>query len=280
MAVPVTVSDQLFLVAFRVTLHYCSRWVEATMRLAYYQPLFAGIVLMLVAYSVYCWRVAKSRKSALMVALAMAVFLVSWPPFANMIVARFERPYPPQRPSAVDAEAIVVLASSVYPVYPPLPTPRLGSDTYERCQYAAWLHKNWRPLPVLASGGIPEPTPDTPPYANSMGEALRREGVPKEMIWSEVQSGSTYENALYSARLLRQRGIHKIVLVTDAYHMARAERCFRKQGLQVVPASCGHREFHMYKPDRLLPNWEAIAWNEDSLHEAVGLIWYRLRGWI
>jgi hypothetical protein len=30
----------------------------------------------------------------------------------------------------------------------------------------------------------------------------------------------------------------------------------------------------------LIPTWKAVLANEDSLHEFVGLAWYRLRGWI
>jgi uncharacterized SAM-binding protein YcdF (DUF218 family) len=114
-----------------------------------------------------------------------------------------------------------------------------------------------------------------------MRDSLRLEGVPDSMIWSEEKSHSTYQNALYSAQILREKGIHRIVLVTEAYHMLRAEKSFRKQGLEVVPAACGYRAYgsRVYI-DRLLPGWEPIAWNEDSLHEGVGLIWYWLHGWI
>lgn len=148
----------------------------------------------------------------------------------------FEAPYPPRHMFPPDAQAIVVLASAVYAPTPGLPTARLGNDTLERCLYAAWLFKNWRPLPVLASGGTR--TADLPLYAMVMREALRSEGVPDSMIWSEEQSHSTHEEDVYSAEILKQKGIQKIVLATDAYHMLRAEKPFRKQGLEVVPGAC------------------------------------------
>jgi uncharacterized SAM-binding protein YcdF (DUF218 family) len=177
-----------------------------------------------------------------------------------------------------DAQAIVVLASTVYPVSPPVPTPRLGNDTFERTLYAAWLYKHWRPLPILVSGGTN--LTDTPPYALLMRDTLRLQGVPDSVIWVEEQSHSTYENAYFGAIILKKMGIHRILLVTEAYHMLRAEKSFQKQGLEVVPAACGYRAYgSRLFAKKLLPNWEPIAWNEDSLHEFVGLVWYWMHGW-
>jgi len=235
--------------------------------------LFAAIGLVL------DWKHKKGRRPTVISIAVLGLFLVSWAPFGWLIARALESPYPPQQPSSSDAQVIVVLASAVYPASPSLPTPRLGNDTLERCFYASWLHQNWRPLPILASGGTN--ASDTPPYALEMRQALRMQGVPDGMIWTEEQSHTTHENAFYSAQYLKKKGIHKIVLVTEAYHMLRAERSFRKEGLEVVPAACGYRaygiSFHFFE---LLPNWEPISWNEDSFHEILGLIWYRLHGWI
>ena len=60
--------------------------------------------------------------------------------------------------------------------------------------------------------------------------------MPESQVWIADKSRSTYENAKYGAELVKGRGISRIVLVTDAYHMPRAEGCFRKQGLSVAPA--------------------------------------------
>lgn len=214
---------------------------------------------------------------ALAIAFAI-VFLVTWAPAAWLFSRGFEGFYPPRDYPQGDAGAIVVLASTVYPPCPPVPTPRVGSDTYERVQYAAWLYKHWRPLPVLASGG--GGFVDSPPYAIVMRDALMREGVPASAIWVEGRSRTTHENAAYSADILKQKGIHRIVLVTDAYHMLRADASFRKQSLNVIPAACGYRTYHSFQLTDVMPGWEPISWNEEAMHEAVGLVWYRMRGWI
>ena len=59
--------------------------------------------------------------------------------------------------------------------------------------------------------------------------------------------------------------------------MLRAERSFRKQGLDVVQAPCCFRS----DEDEVtgwLPNYKAISDNEDAMHEFLGLIWYWMLG--
>ena len=104
-----------------------------------------------------------------------------------------------------------------------------------------------------------------------MRDVLHMQGVPNEKIWIEGRSTSTFENAAYSADILHQHGIKRILLVTEAYHMPRARMCFERQGFSVIPAACGFRSsFHLHVSE-LVPTWEAISWNEETLHEVVGL---------
>jgi uncharacterized SAM-binding protein YcdF (DUF218 family) len=214
-------------------------------------------------------------KRRLAIASAIALFLFSWPPAGWLAVWIYERPYRAEPPSDRNVQAIVVLTSSIEQPAPPLPIAILGLDTYERCAYATWLYRNWVAVPVLASGG--GSIGDTP-YAVVLKAALARDGVPSPMIWTEERSHSTYESAVFSAEILRRKGIHKIALVTEAYHMARAERCFRKQGLEVLPAACEFRGYLRSNWESFLPDWQAVAWNEDVVHETIGLAWYFFRG--
>jgi uncharacterized SAM-binding protein YcdF (DUF218 family) len=99
------------------------------------------------------------------------------------------------------------------------------------------------------------------------------------MIWTERRSRSTHENAAYGAAILREHGIGTILLVTEAKDMLRAELCFKKEGLAVIPYPLSLRNME-HPLDELIPNSKAIARNERTLHETLGLGWYWLRGWI
>jgi uncharacterized SAM-binding protein YcdF (DUF218 family) len=247
----------------------------------YIQPLYTIFLLIAFVSLIRIWRQNKTGKPLLLAAALFGLFLISWPPFVWLLLQPFERPFPPGIDRSNDAQAIVVLSGNIqFSPLPGLPAAEVASDTFERCQYAAYLHTHWRPLPVLASGGGNQPGTDTPPYAELMKDAIVREGVPGTLVWMEGKSHNTHENAEFSAQLLRQKGVTKIVLVTDAYHMRRAAMSFRKEGLIVVPAACAYRSFDKAIFGELTPGWQSIRYTEDLLHETVGLIWYKIHGWI
>src|ERR1700758_1192664 len=156
--------------------------------MTYFQPLFPFFFLIAALGALQYWKHTKRARPTLLLIGVVVLFLASWPPVGWVFLRVLEAPYPPRQLPASDAEAIVVLASTVYPISPPVPTPRLASDTFERTLYPAWLYKNWRPLPILVSGGTN--SSDKPPYSLLMRDALRLEGVPDSAIWDEQQSHS------------------------------------------------------------------------------------------
>jgi uncharacterized SAM-binding protein YcdF (DUF218 family) len=184
--------------------------------------------------------------------------------------------YPPVALEHVAAEAIVVLGADRRG-----DAVEFGGDTMsglglERLRYAAWLHKKTG-LPVLASGG--SPGGGKAPEAELMRAVLKEFGV--ETRWTEGGSANTYENGLFSSRLLKGVGIGEILLVTHAWHMPRALEAFEKAGMRVVPAPVGAMgggsggdagSFRDW-----LPKASALHMNYYALHEMLGRLWYRYR---
>ncbi len=245
----------------------------------YIQPVYPFLLLLAFVGLIQCWRRASPRKPRLLAVALVILFLISWPPFVWLLLQPFEAPFPAGFDQTTDAQAIVVLSGGIL-WSPGIPPVRVGNDTLLRCQYAASLHKQWRPVSILVTGGGVQAGREIPPYALLMRDVLIKEGVPDSLIWTESKSRNTHENAEYSALLLRQKGVSKIVLVTDAYHMRRAAMSFRKQGFAVVPAPCSHRAFDEIDLANITPNWESISYTEDLFHETMGLLWYKLHGWI
>ena len=204
----------------------------------------------------------------------LCLFLWCWPPVAWLITASLEARY---RYLVVTpdsgAQAIVALSGAVWVSNPSRPIPILGATTQERVAYTAWLFHHGFHLPVLASGG----PFDGGSAAELMADQLRLWKV--DPVWTETASSSTRENAEFGARLLRQKGIRRIVLVTEAFHMRRAEAAFRKAGLEVIPSPCSFRTLESGTwLDFLLPKARAILWNEDAVHEWIGMLWYAIKG--
>jgi uncharacterized SAM-binding protein YcdF (DUF218 family) len=219
-----------------------------------------------------------SRRNVLGWAVLAGLFLWSWPPSTALFAYSLESWYPATRFPDGDAGAIVVLGGSVHAIDVSQPEALPLYDTYVRCRHAAWLYRNWKALPVVASGGETS-GPTRLVIADVMRQTLIEAGVPDAMIWTEGRSRSTYENALFTSRLLREKGIHRIALVTEGHHLPRSIQCFRKQGIDAAPAGCDYRHLAFNgRWQQFFPSAQMIHNNEDTLHEWAGLAWYRVSG--
>jgi uncharacterized SAM-binding protein YcdF (DUF218 family) len=239
--------------------------------------LLAGIVLAW-ALTARLRRACGRRRHWLDYAGAALAFAVCWPPVAWTLLWGLERHYPIATYPAGDAQAMVVLAGNLYSANRSQPETAPGFSTYIRVSHAAWLYRHWRPLPIIVAGGSTGEPGDLP-LAELMRRQLAEEGVPPAMITAEADSLNTYQNAVNAAAILRARGLSRVALVTEAFHMRRAELCFRKQGLDVAPSPVAYRTLELtHWNEVLLPSLWAIRNNSESLHEWAGLAWYKLRG--
>ncbi|PWG74936.1 hypothetical protein DF186_15320, partial [Enterococcus hirae] len=87
-----------------------------------------------------------------------------------------------------------------------------------------------------------------PPSEAMLGaEVLQRDfGVATR--WLEERSRTTWENALFSAEMLRAAGVERVVLVTSAAHMPRSRWCFEQNGIEVIAAPVGFMGGHNARP--------------------------------
>src|SRR5262245_4465731 len=70
-------------------------------------------------------------------------------------------------------------------------------------------------------------------------------------VYVEIRPRTTFEDAQYSAALLKPKPSERWLLVTSALHMARAVGCFRAAGFQVQPYPIGFRiggSPHLFAP--------------------------------
>lgn len=241
--------------------------------MTYTQPL---ISLCLLAAFLGLLKLRHCPRKALLVSGILAFAIFSWPPLDWLFSRPLEGQYPIKPFSAPrPPQAIVVLSSAFSPPQFERPYALADRESFDRCMLAAWLYKNRCAVPVLASGG----GPNRQSYAVAMRDLMVSLGVPESTIWTEEHSQSTHENAVFGSQLLKMHNIHRIALVMDATSMPRAAACFRKQGIDVIPAPCDFREFGPLS-EELVPSWKALRQNELTLHESLALLWYRMHGWI
>ncbi len=244
------------------------------------QPLFLLFLVTGLALA-NLWRKRREtrRRLAWVTVPFLLLGLLSTPPVSHVAVGTLEWSYPPEEVVPEDAGAIVVLAGNVRPRDTVRTRAELGADTLSRCLHALALHRRAPDLPLLVSGGLPDGGPNDEPFATAMRDFLVEMGVPPGRIWTEEQSRTTHENAVQCARILRERGVTRIILVTEADHMRRAAGCFRKQNLDVAPSACNHTatEFHLEIRD-FFPSAKEAYRVERAAHEWLGIGYYWLRG--
>lgn len=209
-----------------------------------------------------------------------ALFFLSSSGGARLFVAPLEAMTAPlQAPERAGAQAIVVLAAGRLQRAPEYG----GRDIPDyvalaRLRYAAHLQRRTG-LPVLVSGGLGSKAGakvDIPPLADAMAVALREDfGVP--VRWLEARSRDTFENAAYSAAMLRADGIKRILLVTDAMHMPRSRAVFEHAGLDVVSAPTMFFGDQPLSLASWLPSAEGMRRSWYAVYELIGLAWYKLR---
>ena len=242
-----------------------------------------GNLFVLILVGLLVWR-RWPRAGKVLAGTGLALMaLLSMNAVAEHFVAALERQTTALvAPERAGAQAIVVLAAGQLedaPEYGERSIPDYVA--LARLRYAAHLHRRTG-LPVLVSGGNGEENVDPDPAkreyakADAMATALREDfAVP--VRWIEPASRDTFQNARFSAAILRPAGVKRILLVTDAMHMPRAHAVFAQSGLEVVDAPT---MFFSPQPRSIyawIPSAEGMRRSWYAVYELIGIAWYRIK---
>jgi uncharacterized SAM-binding protein YcdF (DUF218 family) len=119
-------------------------------------------------------------------------------------------------------DAIVVLGAAQYDG---TPSPQLAA----RLDHVVTLYNEGvAPLVVVTGGKQPS---DRFTEAESSARYLAERGIPSEAIAMESAGRSTYQSLANTAELLAQRGLERVVVVTDPYHALRSRLIAEDVGL-------------------------------------------------
>ena len=243
------------------------------------QPLPLALLFLASGVLLAPWR---QRLGWMLVGIGVLVLWVfSTPVVAHRMQAHLEGQFPPAPATAVDSvDAIVVLGGAIRAEQAPRIHPDL-TDSADRVWHAARLYHAGRAQRIIASGGTMPWKDSTTAEAPAVVNVLESFGVPSETVILESGSASTYQNARNTAAICRERGMHRIALVTSALHMRRALATFRSTGLDVRPAAT---DYHALGETIDLLDWAptatALQSSRWTIHEVVGFWVYRWRGWI
>jgi len=188
------------------------------------------------------------------------VLIIALTPVANKAAQRYAI-----SPDIRPADAIVVLGSGMRG------NNSLSSESEERLLYGMELYKRGM-APILVVSG--------PPHGHSQAEAVVRAriatemGIPESQIVELINVNTTRDEAQESARLLRSRNVHHVLLVTESMHMRRSKAVFEAAGFVVSAAPSDDFQ------DLATTPLERLDLCGKFLMHSAGLLYYRLAGYI
>lgn len=132
------------------------------------------------------------------------------------------------------ADAIVVLGGSV--------TPPCTADPVSQAlaSHARRLYQGGRARLVVFAGGRGDA--ESCPVAQVMADLAVQSGVPADRVRVETTSTSTRESAVRTDAVLLTLGVSRVLLVTPALKMRRAETSFKRVGYEIERASVPQAE--------------------------------------
>jgi len=152
------------------------------------------------------------------------------------------------------------------------------SDAGERLIVGLELSNRFPDIPLIYSGGPPAGEFDREPetvVAQNIAQALYND---KKIIVAEDRSRNTWENAMFAKELLKPKPGAKWIIVTSAFHAARASAIFDRVGFDFVLYPTDYRaEFD----GSFRFNGDALSQFEKLdlvLKELAGIIAYTLMG--
>lgn len=136
---------------------------------------------------------------------------------------------------------------------------------------------------LVISGGNASIIYKKRPEGAYLKEILVKMGWADDLILVDSLSRNTYENAYYTHKLFQENGLPpEIMLVTSAWHMPRAYRCFTKQGFKVLPVTSDYlKPIGKITPgDIFIPSSGTLSAWDVLFKEWTGLFYYYVRGYI
>ena len=235
-----------------------------------------GVFLMLRA-----WRRGKRPSEArfacgLTVTSLVVLYLASTPLVARWVAESLERQNPPVDPVTMPvADAIVVLGGSMYATVGPDGTTLLyarhASDRFETAMQAFSAGC----APIIAFGGGGTGVPGTPTEGEwNRARAIAR-GAPADRAIAGPVALYTSDESEGIARVLRERGVKRIILCSSAMHLPRARMNYEKLGFEVTPlpsdfATRGAAEDWSWA--LLIPRGMALSQVDAGVKEWMGLL--------
>jgi uncharacterized SAM-binding protein YcdF (DUF218 family) len=208
------------------------------------------------------------------------MLLVTVLPVGSWLMAPLENrfPRPAGYPERVDG--VVILGGGVRSDITAARGTATFQDPAEREMALLAFARRYPDAKVLFTGGVGRLDGGIPPETGTIRLLLREQVMPEDRVLYDDQARTTHENAIYAKELAQPKPGERWLLVTSAGHMPRGMGCFRAVGWELEPWPVDYRTtgtFELGIGERLD---EGLYELDEAAYEWLGLVYYRLLGWI
>lgn len=238
----------------------------------------AILVILLLSGCLLLWLKAYKKTRFLLTILSVLILGITIFPVGVWLLYPLEKRFMPVEQVAEPVDGIIMLGGAEH-ILESLAwrQAEMGEESERFFAFISLLKKHPTAKKVY-SGGTGSVEHQEFKGSETAKRLLASQGLDVSGIIFESQSKNTYENGLYSKRLIRPEPGEKWILVTSALHMPRAYGVFLKLGWQITPYPVDH----LTNPDDLFYLTFNFSGNigllKTAIHEWVGLAAYYLTG--
>jgi len=227
------------------------------------------------------FRLPRGRFRRIFTLTLVGILLLSSSYVSGRLIGFLEDRYPHQRIEQQEpADAVVVLAGMVNSLTGYTDRPEFLASV-DRILAGEDLLRAGRARRLMISGGSGLIMQTGESEAIILERWLRAKGFPAHLLVIEASSRNTGENAVESAKIIKEKGWKRVILVTSAFHMPRSMLCFRKAG---VEASAFPVDYYRHKlfagPEALFPSITGLRLSTIAIKEYIGIVAYWMKGFI
>ena len=237
-----------------------------------FQPLTALALLMAIGLAAF-----KFRFGRMVLLTATTLFLAfGFLPIGHNLLCYLENTYPSPHTLPKDIDGIIVLGGAVDSAMTYAHAQPQLNDNAERITEMVRLSRLYPQAKLVFTSGDASLDQSSGKESDALNILLKNIGFDASRIIFESQSRNTYENMVFSMRLVHPQAGEKWLLITSAFHIPRSVAIFNSNGWTVLPYPAGYLTDGKYTflpaPD-VLGNYYKL---QVAVREFVGIIAYSL----
>ena len=211
---------------------------------------------------------------------ALFALLLAIAPVGETLILKLENRFPRVVALPDEVEGIIVLGGVIDQFVSKDRGAIAINGAVERLTEFAKLARKYPRARLVFSGGSGVLRDQSLKEAHFVIPVIKDLGINKHRIVLEDQSRNTYENALFSKKIVQPSDEGQWILITSAFHMPRATGVFRKTGWEIIPYPVDYHMKYDGESGMRFDFRSGVNRLASAMHEWTGLTFYWFSGYM